>query len=188
MVSLVSILSPCEVAQSRGSSNAAAGMEEERSSAVSIALSLQKSFRSQGWNVAGANLLAVSCWQARSVYLYFRPMPEASDVALAAGLALVGALTTVLMGALVGLAAGAAYLLWKASLWRPAEEIIRSGMDRRQQSDLVAALVDLCQRNSLDPEDLEDMVASLGDRGSKTFSQFHASLVNFFKYKLNMRE
>ena len=41
------------------------GKEEE-------ATALQRRFRSQGWNVAGANLLAVSCWQAKSVYMYFR--------------------------------------------------------------------------------------------------------------------
>ena len=36
------------------------------------ATDLQRKFRSQGWNVAGANLLAVACLQAKSVYLYFR--------------------------------------------------------------------------------------------------------------------
>ena len=40
------------------------------------AAALQRSFRSQGWNVAGANLLALSCWQAKTVYMYFRSVEE----------------------------------------------------------------------------------------------------------------
>ena len=48
--------------------------------------------------------------------------------------------------------------------------------------------MDLCQRNSLDPEDLDAMVATLTDHGNKTFAQFQASLVNFFKVKLRMQE
>ena len=44
------------------------------------ATALQRRFRSQGWNVAGANLLAVSCWQAKSVYMYFRLVGEDSNM------------------------------------------------------------------------------------------------------------
>ena len=43
------------------------------------ATALQRRFRSQGWNVAGANLLAVSCWQAKSVYMYFRLVKDNND-------------------------------------------------------------------------------------------------------------
>ena len=52
----------------------------------------------------------------------------------------------------------------------------------------MVALVDLCQRNSIDPEDLDAMVDTLRDHGNKTFAQFQASLVNFFKVKLKMQE
>ena len=52
----------------------------------------------------------------------------------------------------------------------------------------MVALVDLCQRNSLDPEDLDAMVATLRDHGTKTFAQFHDSIANFFKVKLKMQE
>ena len=48
-----------------GENNNGIGKDEE-------AAALQRRFRSQGWNVAGANLLAVSCWQAKTVYMYFR--------------------------------------------------------------------------------------------------------------------
>ena len=41
------------------------------------AAALQRGFISQGWNVAGANLLAVSCWQAKTVYMYFRSVISA---------------------------------------------------------------------------------------------------------------
>ena len=59
--------------------------------------------------------------------LILRPMMEASDVALAAFFAVVGALTSkALLGAMAGVAAGAAYLLWKAGSWKPAEEIIQA--------------------------------------------------------------
>ena len=51
---------------------------------------------------------------------------EASDVALAAILAIVGAITSKGLGAMAGVAAGAAYLLWKAGSWKPAEEIIQA--------------------------------------------------------------
>ena len=51
---------------------------------------------------------------------------EASDVALAAILAIVGALTSKALGVMAGVAAGAAYLLWKAGSWKPAEEIIQA--------------------------------------------------------------
>jgi hypothetical protein len=51
------------------SKNGATATVSETASEVSV---LQKKFRSQGWNVAGANMLALSCWQAKSVYLYFR--------------------------------------------------------------------------------------------------------------------
>ena len=50
-------------------------MDSENNNGISKdeeASDLQRKFRSQGWNVAGANLLAVSCWQAKSVYMYFR--------------------------------------------------------------------------------------------------------------------
>ena len=55
-----------------------------------------------------------------------RPIMEASDVALAAILAIVGALTSKALGVMAGVAAGAAYLLWKAGSWKPAEEIIQA--------------------------------------------------------------
>ena len=48
------------------------GYESQKITKEEEATALQKRFRSQGWNVAGANLLAVSCWQAKSVYMYFR--------------------------------------------------------------------------------------------------------------------
>ena len=52
----------------------------------------------------------------------------------------------------------------------------------------MGSLADLCQKLSLDPEDLDAMVASLKDRGTKTFADFHSSLVNFFKVNLRMEE
>ena len=72
--------------------------------------------------------------------------------------------------------------------FEPKASISQRGLDRKQQSELVVALVDLCQRNSLDPEDLDAMVATLRDRGNKTFAKFQASLVNFFNVKLKMQE
>ena len=72
--------------------------------------------------------------------------------------------------------------------FQPKASISQRGLDRKQQSELVVALVDLCQRNSLDPEDLDAMVTTLRDHGTKTFAQFHASLVNFFRVKLKMQE
>ena len=51
---------------------------------------------------------------------------EASDVALAAVLAIFGALTSEAFGIMAGIAAGAAYLLWKAGSWKPAEDIIQA--------------------------------------------------------------
>ena len=54
------------------------GKEEDQE-----ATALQRTFRSQGWNVAGANLLALSCWQAKSVYMYFRLVDNSNDYTFA---------------------------------------------------------------------------------------------------------
>ena len=56
------------------------GYESQKITKEEEATALQKRFRSQGWNVAGANLLAVSCWQAKSVYMYFRLVGEDSNM------------------------------------------------------------------------------------------------------------
>ena len=55
------------------------GYESQKITKEEEATALQKRFRSQGWNVAGANLLAVSCWQAKSVYMYFRLVKDNND-------------------------------------------------------------------------------------------------------------
>ena len=44
---------------------------------------LQAEFRRRGWNVAGANILAVSCWIAKSQFLYARPRLTAFDFMIA---------------------------------------------------------------------------------------------------------
>ena len=44
---------------------------------------LQSEFRSCGWNIAGANLLAVSCWIAKSHFLYARPRLTGLDFVIA---------------------------------------------------------------------------------------------------------
>ena len=107
---------------------------------------LQKLFRGQGWNTAGANLLATSCWFAQSVFLYFRPRIDGqSDGLWVLGLTALGfgvllPLGHSLIGACVGFGVGGSYLLWKASLWKPAEEIIRRDLDRGMQRELVGTL------------------------------------------------
>ena len=63
---------------------------------------------------------------------------EASDIALAAILALVGALTSKALGVLAGVAAGAAYLLWKAGSWKPAEEIIQAS---KMKTSLITSMI-----------------------------------------------
>jgi hypothetical protein len=58
----------------------------------------------------------------------FRPVTGASHFALAAIFALSGILLTTasnVAAAATGVGAGAAYLLWRASSWMPAEEIIQ---------------------------------------------------------------
>ena len=44
---------------------------------------LQGEFRRRGWNVAGANILAVSCWIAKSQFLYARPRLTGLDFIIA---------------------------------------------------------------------------------------------------------
>merc|ERR1711997_599393 len=44
---------------------------------------LQGEFRRNGWNIAGANLLAVSCWIAKSHFLYARPRLTGLDFVIA---------------------------------------------------------------------------------------------------------
>ena len=45
---------------------------------------LQGEFRRGGWNVAGANILAISCWIAKSQFLYARPRLTGLDFIIAA--------------------------------------------------------------------------------------------------------
>ena len=45
---------------------------------------LQGEFRRRGWNLAGANILAVSCWIAKSQFLYARPRLTGLDFIIAA--------------------------------------------------------------------------------------------------------
>ena len=51
---------------------------------ANICYKLQSEFRRCGWNVAGANLLAVSCWVAKSQFLYARPRLTGLDFGIAA--------------------------------------------------------------------------------------------------------
>ena len=156
----------------------------------SSAAELQRLFRSRGWNLAGANLLAASCYVAQNVYLYVRPRLEYTDSLYVLVLTLVGALTPgfPFVGAAVGLASGGFYLLWKASHWKPAEQIIRQRMDRATQRKLVGELVEVCQANELDPEDLDKLVQQLKVENGSIVDQFHQSIVGFFRKHLRMQE
>jgi len=40
---------------------------------------LQSKFRKQGWNLAGANVLAAACCVAQNVFLYVRPRLKPAD-------------------------------------------------------------------------------------------------------------
>ena len=59
---------------------------------VEICRNLQAEFRKSGWNIAGANLLAVTCWMARQQLLYARPLLTLLDFALAGGVMLVSSI------------------------------------------------------------------------------------------------
>jgi len=92
-------------------------------------------------------------------------------------------------GAIIGLAAGGFYLLWKASYWRPAEEIIQRDLSRKLAKKLVLDLTDVCAANRLDPEDLAELVGELRNRPEgRVNRQFHTSMVDFFRRHLRMRE
>ena len=167
---------------------------EEVLTPISATEDLQKIFRGQGWNTAGANLLATSCWFAQSVFLYFRPRIDGRIEGLlvlgltALGLGLLMPLGQPLIGAGLGLGVGGSYLLWKVSLWKPAEEIIRQDLDRRLQRELVGTLAEVCQANSLDPDDLQVLVSSLRDEKAEVNAQFYSKIVEFFHNKLKMQE
>ncbi len=159
-------------------------------------------FRRQGWNLAGANLLAASCHVAQAVFLYVRPRLAARDVSFAVVLALAAGLVFLplaqafpLVSLAAGVLAGGFYLLWKAGSWRPAHEIIRASLDRKMQSRLVGELVAVCQANHIDPEDLDNLASQLrdeeqgGSSGPKQIvSQFHSSILHFFHVQLKMQE
>ena len=151
---------------------------------------LQRQFRRCGWNLAGANLLAASCYVAQNVYLYVRPRLEYTDSLYVLVLTLMGALAPgfPLAGAAVGLASGGFYLLWKVSHWKPADDIIRRRMDRGMQGRLVGQLVEVCQANQLDPEDLDKLVQQLKVENGSVVAQFHQSIVAFFRKHLKMQE
>lgn len=155
---------------------------------------LQRLFRGQGWNTAGANLLATSCWLAQSVFLYFRPRIDGQiDGLWVLGLTILGMglltpLDMGLVGAGLGFVLGGSHLLWKVSLWKPAEEIIRRDLDRVMQLELVGTLVEVCEANSLDPDDLGRLVKSLKDEKTDLNAQFYSKIVEFFNCRLKMQE
>ena len=64
------------------------------SSSNSVYHQLQREFRRGGWNEAGANLLAVTCWYAQGNFLYARPLLNKQDFAVAASVAIVVGLVT----------------------------------------------------------------------------------------------
>ena len=70
--------------------------DEEEGSEDNSCLELQREFRGSGWNVAGANLLAVTCWIARQNFLYARPRLTTLDFGVAT-------VVTLISGILVGL-------------------------------------------------------------------------------------
>ena len=59
------------------------GTTENRLGDASNCYTLQGEFRRCGWNVAGANVLAVSCWIAKSQFLYARPRLTGTDFVIA---------------------------------------------------------------------------------------------------------
>ena len=168
---------------------------------------LQRRFRAQGWNLAGANLLAASCWFANSAYLYVRPKLGTADflralAVLAVGVSVVmGSASTLavqkvfftgLISVLSGILLGGFYLLYRASSWKPVNEIIKEELDRETQKELVVTLADVCQKNYIDPEDLDrlhDELKCLELNNNKALiNQFHRTLVKFFLVKLQMQE
>ena len=80
------------------------------------------------------------------------------------------------------------FMLDYESAWRPAEEIIQRSLDRTMQGRLVGEMVVVCQANSIDPEDLDGLASHLDGEGEGVVSQFHGSLVEFFKSQLKMQE
>ncbi len=175
---------------------------QDMSSSAKTLEAFQAAFKRQGWNLTGANLLAVSCLVAQSVFLYVRPRLTVLDAAPAVILTLVGILIPVgplnLAGAVVGLILGAGYLLWKASGWRPAEEIISKALDRDTQHKLVSKLVLVCEAHRIDPENLDDLDFRMGKQQGElagnveaqtgVAGQFYKSMIRFFHEELKMEE
>ncbi len=161
---------------------------------------LQRQFRAKGWTLAGANLLAAACLLSQTeLFLYLRPTLAAADGALALALTVSAAATvavamTSFLDAswevvtitllFVGCAAGGSYLLWKASCWQPAKEIITERMERKAQRLLVDDLVAVCQHNNINPEDLDRLIAARPNE----LAQIRQAMVEFFHEHMKMQE
>ena len=53
---------------------------------------------------------------------------------------------------------------------------------------MVGTLVEICEANSLDPDDLQRLVRSLRDDKTDVNAQFYSKIVEFFHSKLRMQE
>merc|ERR1712226_1319410 len=108
------------------------GMTEADSSDTSAPKSAQEwqqYFRASGWNVAGSNVLSLSCIISRAEFLYVRPQIGVRDIlAVTIPAAVIGSLLYSLFGwyisALTCICASGFYLLFKAGSWRPAETLL----------------------------------------------------------------
>jgi len=178
----------------------------------SIVVNSQEEFRSQGWNLAGGNLLALGVGLANRHYLYVRPRLTPRDFGYAMGPMVIGTIlasliaylssgTTVLaemavLGCVLGLLVGGGSIVWKLSQWQPVERLLAgtaSGrkMERSLQFELVDKLTQVCERHRIDPDKLDELLATFDgsepDPGEPA-SDFVDAILDFFSTHMKMQE
>jgi len=179
----------------------------------SIVISSQDEFKKQGWNLAGSNLLALAVGLANRHYLYVRPLLVPKDFGCAFVTGVIGTLlasliaylafgTTVLpqmaaLGCVLGLMVGGGSILWKVSQWQPVEKLLTgtSGgrpIERGLQCALVDKLTDVCTYHGIDPDQMDQLLASFdeaeeADTGTPD-SHFVNAMLDFFSTHMKMQE
>lgn len=167
----------------------------------------QVEFKRQGWNLAGSNLLALAVGLASRHFLYVRPRLTQRDFGIVAAATVIGGLVASLVaylaygtavilqmaaiGCLLGLLVGGGSILWKISHWQPVEKLLigSRSMDRGLQHDLVDKLVLVCTESGIDPESMDQLLATfdVDERGGPG-GQFVETILDFFNMRMKMQE
>ena len=93
---------------------------------------------------------------------------------------------------MLGTICGAVVILRKLSHWQPVENIIRHDMNRQVQLEFVQELIQVCQEENVDPENLDKLIESAAEIETNGLSEIGGKIsivmMSFFRSRLKMQE